>query len=95
MPRSVRASEEGKGRAVPLPASRLLTLPEAAAYCRLSAPAFERACPVTPLSLSPDERLDKRLLRYDRKALDRWLDGLSGLTDDVADSTDWGAKVFG
>jgi hypothetical protein len=80
---------------VPLPASRLLTLPEAAAYCRLSPPAFERACPITPLSLSPDARLDKRLLRYDRKALDRWLDGLSGLTDDAVDSTDWAAKVFG
>ncbi|WP_158168826.1 hypothetical protein [Methylobacterium mesophilicum] len=50
---------------------------------------------MTPLSLSPDARLDKRLLRYDRKALDRWLDGLSGLTDDAADPTDWGAKVFG
>ena len=75
--------------------SRLLTLPEAAAYCRLSPPAFERACPVTPLSLAPDMRLDKRLLRYDRKALDRWLDDLSGLRDSAVDSTDWASKVFG
>ena len=84
----------GRPASVPLPASRLLTLPEAAAYCRLSPPAFERACPVAPLSLSPDARLDRRLMRYDRKSLDRWLDGLSGFGEAAPDAENWADRVF-
>lgn len=64
------------------PVSRLLTVSAAAEYCNLSPKAFQRTCPVRPIALGEDARL----LRYDRRALDRWIDGLSGVA--VADDED-------
>ena len=52
------------------PEPRLLTKTQAAAYCGLCIENFKSACPVTPVKL-----LD-RIERYDRAALDRWIDRL-------------------
>lgn len=61
---------------------RLLTQTQAAAYCGLCASNFKKACPVPPVKLSD------RIPRYDRNALDRWIDsldksGLNGLEGDL------------
>lgn len=53
------------------PEPRLLTQAQAAAYCGLCAENFKKACPVQPIAL-----LD-RIPRYDRHALDVWIDGLT------------------
>lgn len=50
---------------------RLLSKKDAAAYCAMSLPTFERLCPVNPVELGV------RGYRYDRRALDRWIDGLN------------------
>jgi hypothetical protein len=50
---------------------RLLPKQQAAEYCGMSLPTFERLCPVHPVDL----RLRRHL--YDRKALDQWIDGLN------------------
>jgi hypothetical protein len=52
------------------PEPRLLTQTQAAAYCGLCVENFKAACPIPPLKL-----LD-RIQRYDRAALDRWIDRL-------------------
>ena len=52
---------------------RLMTKSEAAEYCRLSVPTFRRLCPVRPVDLGSG---NPRLLRYDVRDLDRWIDGL-------------------
>ncbi|GLS53872.1 hypothetical protein GCM10007886_20550 [Methylobacterium gregans] len=62
---------------LPLPSARLLKKAQAAAYCGISASAFTRTCPVTPISMAPPGRQDERLLRYDVRDLDRWIDGLA------------------
>ncbi len=59
---------------------RLLARKEAAAYCGMSLPTFERLCPVNPVDL----RLRGYL--YDRKALDQWIDGLNAA---VPPPKDW------
>lgn len=51
---------------------RLLDKDLAAAYCGVSVPLFETSCPVQAT------RIRGRVL-YDRKAIDAWLDSLSGL----------------
>lgn len=58
--------------------ARVLTLEEAAAYCGMSRDAFRSQYPRGPLPLQG------RGKRYDRVALDLWLDGLSGLTPDAS-----------
>ncbi|MBY0362331.1 MAG: hypothetical protein K2X45_10525 [Phreatobacter sp.] len=65
-------------RILPLPSTQLLRLAEAAAFCSLTISVFERTCPVAPINLSPDGRDDRRLLRYDVRALHEWIDLLSG-----------------
>lgn len=62
---------------LPLPSARLLKKAQAAAYCGVSASAFARACPVAPISMAPPGRRNDRLLRYDVRDLDRWIDGLA------------------
>jgi hypothetical protein len=52
------------------PEPRLLTQGQAAAYCGLCVENFKKACPIKPLSLL------ERIPRYDRRALDRWIDAL-------------------
>ncbi|GJE44179.1 hypothetical protein [Methylobacterium soli] len=74
---------------------RLMTPATAARYCDMSLSAFERSCPVTPISLSNEERLDRRMLRYDREALNAWIDALSGRPGEGAEPENWAAKVFG
>ncbi len=59
--------------AVLAPSKRLLTRAEAAAYCGVSLTTFASICPVRPLALGPDKRLE----RYDVIALDQWIDRLS------------------
>ena len=49
---------------------RLLIKQEAAAYCGVCVSVFEKACPVQPIKL-----LD-RIPRWDRQALDAWIDRL-------------------
>jgi hypothetical protein len=51
--------------------TRLLLKKEAAAYCGVCLSVFEKACPVRPVKL-----LD-RIPRWDRHALDAWIDGLT------------------
>lgn len=53
--------------------ARLLTRTEAAAYCGLSIAAFTALCPVRPISLGNDKRLE----RYDIVELDKWIDSLA------------------
>jgi hypothetical protein len=53
------------------PEPRLLTQSQAAAYCGLCAENFKKACPVEPVNLL------ERIPRYDRHALDRWIDSLN------------------
>ena len=53
---------------------RLMTKAEAAAYCGLSIRAFAMLCPVRPVALGADRRLE----RYDIVALDEWIDRLGG-----------------
>jgi hypothetical protein len=65
------------------PEPRLLTQSQAAAYCGVCAEVFKKACPVKPVNL-----LD-RIPRYDRRALDRWIDSLDNIrpideADDLA-----------
>lgn len=55
-------------RALPLPPSRLLTLGEAAAYCRLSRGLFEVECKVRPIIFG------RNTVRFDRCDLDEWID---------------------
>jgi hypothetical protein len=50
------------------PEPRLLTQGQAAAYCGVCAEVFKKACPVKPINLL------ERVPRYDRHALDRWID---------------------
>lgn len=49
---------------------RLLSLPQAAAYCGVSAATFSALKPVIPIKI-------KNRVLYDRKAIDAWLDSLS------------------
>jgi hypothetical protein len=53
------------------PEPRLLTQGQAAAYCGVCVEVFKKACPVPPVSLL------ERIPRYDRRALDRWIDSIS------------------
>ena len=65
---------------------RLLTQGQAAAYCGVCAEVFKKACPVKPV------RLLDRVPRYDRHALDRWIDKLNHFS---AESDDGGlVKVW-
>ncbi|WP_158808071.1 AlpA family transcriptional regulator [Beijerinckia sp. L45] len=50
---------------------RLLNKAQAAAYCGLSEAAFPTLCNVRPIELGT------RMLRYDVKQLDKWIDSLS------------------
>ena len=63
----------------PLPGiCRLLNKKDAAAYCGVSVPTFDEACP-------PPLRLADRVQRWDVETLDRWIEGLAGGGADNAD----------
>lgn len=50
---------------------RMLDKGQAAAYCGMCASVFDAICPIGPVEYKPGMR------RFDRAALDAWLDGLS------------------
>lgn len=56
---------------LPLPERRMLSVEQAAEYCGLSANTFRARITVHPVQIG-------RRVLYDRAALDRWLDSLSG-----------------
>lgn len=62
----------------PSPSPRLLTAIEAAKYLGFKSSQILRRIPVEPILISDDGLTNTR--RYDRKALDAWLDQRSGLT---------------
>ncbi len=66
---------------------RLLTKAEAASYCGLSLSAFSTLCPVRPIALGADKRLE----RYDVVALDGWIERLG--PNSVELGKDWLAAI--
>lgn len=66
----------GASRLVPI-TPRLLTAAQAATYLGYRSTEILRRLPVRPLRLSSTDV--ERAPRWDRNALDRWLDGLSDL----------------
>lgn len=68
---------------------RLLNKEQAAAYCGISSAVFGNVCPVTPVALGEGDRMR----RWDKSALDAWIDGLSGKRED-AEAVDWLSKVI-
>jgi hypothetical protein len=66
---------------------RLLSRAQAASYCGLGITTFTMLCPVRPVALGKNRRLE----RFDVVALDEWIDGLS--SDSAASGTDWLAAV--
>ncbi len=61
---------------------RLLKKVEAARYCSLDPTKFQRLCPVRPIEL------DGKVRRWDRKALDAWLDSLTRSPETMT-ADDW------
>jgi hypothetical protein len=70
---------------------RLLTKADAAEYCRISVPTFDRVCPVRPVELEPG---NARLLRYDVRDLDTWIDDMKTETNGARSSADISADDY-
>ena len=66
----------------PAPEPRLLTQSQAAAYCGVCVEVFKKACPVQPIKVL------ERIPRYDRRALDVWIDSLDNSRPIASDSDD-------
>lgn len=64
-------------------APRMLRRVEAAAYCGLSEPRFVQACPILPIAFMG------RIPRYDRYALDEWLDSLAEDSERLDLADEW------
>ncbi len=62
---------------------RLLTRTQAAAYCGVSVGSFSTLCPVRPVTLGNDKRLE----RYDVVALNKWIDELGSDSEQLG--RDW------
>jgi hypothetical protein len=58
--------------------SRLLKKKDAAAYCSVSEPTFDKICPILPLVLTAG---GSSVRRYDKMEIDGWIDSLRGLND--------------
>lgn len=73
-----------------MPDKRLLSRQEAAAYCGMSVPVFERLCPIAPLDLG-----GVRLHRWDVERINQWIDGMQGqaVNSNDADDEAWLAKA--
>lgn len=61
---------------------RMVNVSEAASYSGLAAKHFKALCPVAPVAIRPGATL------YDKRDLDRWIDGLkdgsaAATTDDI------------
>ena len=67
--------------------ARLLTRAQAASYCGLSVATFSALCPVRPIALGKDKRLE----RFDVVALDNWIDRIS--TAGALSGRDWLAAM--
>lgn len=61
-----------------LRSTRLLNRQEAAAYCAVSVPTFDRICPISPFALVKN---NPRLFRFDKRDIDLWIESLKGLND--------------
>lgn len=62
---------------------RLLNKKDAAAYCGVSVPTFDASFPPAPVKLAG------RVLRWDVRKLDAWIDGMGGAdTNAVSDDDD-------
>lgn len=59
---------------------RLLTSKEAAAYLGMCESTFRTIAPVAAVDFGEEHT---RLKRFDKRALDRWLDEKSGITNDA------------
>ena len=57
---------------------RLLTRGEAAAYCSVSVPTFERVCSIAPVALIKG---NSRLHRFDIRDIDAWIDSRKDIND--------------
>jgi hypothetical protein len=62
---------------------RLLTRHQAAAYCGVSIHTFVGVCPIKAVALGNGKRLE----RFDRISLDRWIDSLTSTHQPVG--KDW------
>jgi hypothetical protein len=62
---------------------RLLTRHQAAAYCGVSVSTFVGVCPIKAVALGNGKRLE----RFDRISLDRWIDSLASTQQPVG--KDW------
>lgn len=65
---------------------RFMLKTDAARYCGMNAMQFGRLCPV------PAVRLADKMLRWDRQALDRWMDGLTKTTENMTED-EWLGKL--
>lgn len=70
--------------ALPLPAKRMLTEQEAAAYCGVSVNTFKARIGISPVRIG-------NCVRYDMRALDQWADSQGGSREMTAD--DWLGKL--
>ena len=64
-----------------LGASRLLTRRDAAVYCAVSVPTFDRICPISPFALVNG---NSRLSRFDIRDIDQWIESRKELNDNLA-----------
>lgn len=71
-------------KALSAPTKRLLTADEAAAYCGVSVGSLRTYIKVAPVKIGNS-------VRYDVRALDRWLDGQTETVPQTAD--DWLGKL--
>jgi len=69
---------------LPLPTRRLLTAEEAAGYCGVSVGSLRSHIKVPPVKIGNS-------VRYDVRALDRWLDGQTETVPQTAE--DWLGKL--
>jgi hypothetical protein len=60
------------GNSKPVVGPRLITREQAAVYCGVSLPTLLRICPVKPIALGSNKRLE----RYDVQRLDEWIETL-------------------
>jgi hypothetical protein len=74
----------------------MLDRADAARYCGYSVPTFSAICPVKPVPMVSSERRTirsrRRLERFDRIDLDRWIDGLKG--DDAKSDFDQALELL-
>jgi hypothetical protein len=68
---------------------RLLTKAQAAAYCGVSVGSFSALCPVRPIALGNDKRLE----RFDVVSLNDWIDSLGSHSCELG--KDWLRELGG